>query len=170
MSKNPLCKYLVNVWELGEENFFFCLFLDCSPLEMANTTLSTTSLQAWGLERSQPAGSFQWTLMFVPGFPTLEGTGKQPKPLFFPRSKSAFPVSWQSCSQGSAPFGLCSDWGSWWGFSYKIKKKGSWASKVETFGLWIFITYAATLKVTWLLNLGIDAQDSQKPTGFGKNC
>lgn len=41
------------------------------------------------------------------------------------------------------------------------KKKGVGLPNWKTPGLWVSITHDAALKVTWLLNLGTDAQDSQ---------
>lgn len=51
--------------------------------------------------------------MFVPGFPTPEGAVRWPDHCPFPEQVSVRDeVALLLRSQGSVPFGLCSDWGS----------------------------------------------------------
>lgn len=84
--------------------------------------------------------------MFVPGFLTLEALlGSQITVL----SPEQVRVTKEVSPLVSAQTGAVSE------------KKGAGLPNWKLLGLWVFITYAAAQKVTWLLNLGTDAQDSQ---------
>lgn len=106
------------------------LFWDVSLLELANTMPPTTSLQAWGLKR-WPAGSCQWTLMFVPGFPTPEGTVRRPDHCPFPEQVSVRDEV-ALLLPGKCPLWSLLRLGLLMGFPLQNqKKKVSWASKLE---------------------------------------
>lgn len=108
-------RWLCGSW--GKENILFCLLLDCSPLTIANT--ANNQLAGLGLRKTITHWFISMDTNVCPWISHSWGTVRQPNHCPFPWASQSY--------KGSVPFGLCSDWGS-------IRKKGSWASKLETSG------------------------------------